>query len=122
MKIVRTSIDYADDAVLFKESPGDWTTSFQKFEDEAGAMGLHTSWIKTRIRNVGSGSAPATITIVGQTVDSTDKVATAAQKGVSGWALPHPPWDSSESGEIRGYVHRQKYAFTLHAFGFCIRF
>ena len=35
-------------------------------------MVLHTSWMKTKIQEVGSGSAPAPITIVGQTVDETD--------------------------------------------------
>ena len=36
-------------------------------------MGLHTSYVKTKIQNVGFGSARALITIAGQTVDVTDK-------------------------------------------------
>ena len=36
-------------------------------------MGLHTSWVKTKIQNVGSDSAPAPIMIAGQTVVVADK-------------------------------------------------
>ena len=49
------------------------TTGIQKFEDEAGTMGMHKSRVKKKIQKVGSGSTPAPIPIAGQTVDLTDK-------------------------------------------------
>ena len=48
-------------------------TSLQKFKDETGTRRLHISWIKTKIQNVGSGSASIPITIIDQTVDIIDK-------------------------------------------------
>ena len=67
-------LDYADDAVLLKESPGLWTISLQKFEDKAGTMRLHASWVKQKIHNVGSENAPAPIMIAGQKIGVTDKL------------------------------------------------
>ena len=121
---------YADDAVLFKENPWTWTTNLQKFLDEAATMELRTFWVETKTQNVGFWIAPAPITIAGQTVDVNDKftylgrtsppAATAVQTYVGGWASSHSQWDSStESEEIGGPSHWQRYAFTLHAFFRC---
>ncbi|XP_071795565.1 uncharacterized protein [Asterias amurensis] len=69
-----TDLAYADDAALFTREPNEWPTKLQKFEEEAGTMGLHTSWAKTKIQNcagLGPPSVPGSVD--GQPVETTDK-------------------------------------------------
>jgi len=46
---------YADDAVLFSSDAANWTSALMAFDSAAATMGLHTSWSKTRVQNLGSG-------------------------------------------------------------------
>ena len=69
-----TDLAYADDTALFTREPNEWPTKLQKFEEEAGTMGLYTSWAKTKIQNctgLGPPSVPASVE--GQPVGTTDK-------------------------------------------------
>jgi len=50
---VFTDLDYADDAVLFAQDPGRWQAELKRFDDAATTMGLHTSWEKTKLQNIG---------------------------------------------------------------------
>jgi len=52
---VFTDLDYADDAVLFAQDPGRWQAELKRFDDAATTMGLHTSWEKTKLQNIGYG-------------------------------------------------------------------
>ena len=55
-----TDLDYSDDAAPFIGEPAQWPVSLQRFEEEAGMMGMHTSWAKTKIQNCTSlGPHPA---------------------------------------------------------------
>ena len=68
-----TDLNYADDAVLFSDDPSTWPNSLQRFESEANNMGMYISWVKTKVQNIGCGPQPASVTVVGQPVDSVEK-------------------------------------------------
>ena len=68
-----TDLDYADDVVLFSDNPSTWPNSLQRFEAEANNMGMHTSWAKTKVQNIGCGPPPAPVTVSGQPVNSVEK-------------------------------------------------
>jgi len=67
-----TDQDDADDAVLFTEKTDEWPRVLADFNDAAHTMGLHTSWAKTTLQNIGSGPQPSPVDIHGNTVESTD--------------------------------------------------
>ena len=52
---VFTDLNYAaDDAVLFAQDPRRWLPELKRFDDAATTiMGLHTSWVKTKLQNIG---------------------------------------------------------------------
>ena len=45
----------ADDAVLLAQDPGIWQAELKRFDNAATTMGLHTSWEKTKLQNIGYG-------------------------------------------------------------------
>jgi len=59
---VFTDLDYADDAVLFAQDPGRWQAELKRFDDAATTMGLHTSWEKRKLQNIGYGHWSSTST------------------------------------------------------------
>ncbi len=63
-----TDIDCADDGVLFASNPDNWGDLLCSYETTASSMGLHTNWLKTKLRNIGSGSDPVSMSV--QTVDA----------------------------------------------------
>jgi len=74
---VFTDLDYADDAVLFTQDSGRWQVDLKRFDEAATTMGLHTSWEKTKLLNIGYDvdGHPVAVTdqyvYLGSTVDST---------------------------------------------------
>jgi len=70
---VFTDLDYADDAVLFAQDPGRWQAELKRFDDATTTMGLHTSWEKTKLQNIGYGPPPQPVSIDGHHVEVTDK-------------------------------------------------
>ena len=68
-----TDQDYADDAVLFADSPARWPEILTGFDEAAQTMGLHTSWTKTKLQNVGCGFAPPAAHIQGHVVEVTER-------------------------------------------------
>ncbi|XP_033641700.1 uncharacterized protein LOC117301804 [Asterias rubens] len=67
-------MDYADDAALFLGEPTQWPVSLRRFEEEAGMMGMHMSWVKTKIQNCTSlGQNLASVTVEGNSVEFTQK-------------------------------------------------
>ena len=69
-----TDQDYADDAVLFSDCPSKWPYILSSFDEAAHTMGLHTSWSKTEIQNLGHGVTPAPVQLQGHVVESTDRL------------------------------------------------
>ena len=65
---VFTDLDYADDAVLFTQDSGRW-----RFDEAATTMGLHTSWEKTKLQNIGHGPPPQSVSVDGHPVALTDQ-------------------------------------------------
>ncbi len=62
------------DAALFLGEPDQWPVSLQMFEEDAGMMGIHTSCAKTKFQNrTGLGPRPASITVEGKSVETTQK-------------------------------------------------
>jgi len=70
-----TSTDqvYADDAVLFTDDQSTWTQILTCFDAACQSMGLHTSWYKTDLRNVGYGTPSHAVAIQGHAIDFTDR-------------------------------------------------
>jgi len=48
-----TDEEYAVDAVLFTECPSSWPDILANFDSATQTMGLHTSWSKTNVQNLG---------------------------------------------------------------------
>jgi len=63
-----TDLDYADDAVLFTQDSGRW-----RFDEAATTMGLHTSWEKTKLQNIGHCPPPQSVSVYGHPVAVTDQ-------------------------------------------------
>ena len=70
-----TDINYADDAVLSTDNSDNWASVLYNFEVSSNAMGLHTSWLKTKIQNVRASAAPNIIHIDNQAVESVSNFA-----------------------------------------------
>ena len=68
-----TYLDYADDAVLFTDCQSKWPDILSHFDTTAQTLGLHTSWQKTKVENVGYGPAPSPVNVQGQPVKVTDQ-------------------------------------------------
>ena len=45
----------------------------ERFDEEAGHLGLHASWVKTKIQNVGHGAALPALSVGASTVDSANE-------------------------------------------------
>jgi len=55
---VFTDLNYADDAVLFAQDPERWQAELKRFDDAETTTGLYTSWVKTKLQNIGPGPPP----------------------------------------------------------------
>jgi len=68
-----TDLNYADDAVHFAQDPGRWQAELKRFDDAAATMGMHISWVKTKLQNVGHGPPPQSVSVDGHLAEVTDK-------------------------------------------------
>jgi len=68
-----TDLNYADDAVLFTQDSGRWQADLKRFDEAATTMGLHTSWEKTKLQNIGHGPPPQSVSVDGHPVAVTDQ-------------------------------------------------
>ena len=62
--------NYADDAALFVERYEDYENALRSMESEASKLGLHVSWNKTKIQNLGFGSTGDNVLINNDTVEA----------------------------------------------------
>jgi len=58
-----TDQNHVDEAAPFAEKTDEWPRVLTDFDDAADTMGLHTSWTKTKLQNIGSGPQPSTVVI-----------------------------------------------------------
>ena len=65
-------LTYADDTALLVPLARDAAESLQSFDDSASHLGLHISWPKTKLQNLGFSSKPPNILVDGNTVESVD--------------------------------------------------
>jgi len=66
-------LDYADDGALLPSDRTLMTALLQRFDEEAGHLGIHVSWAKTKIQNVGHGGACPAISVGANAVDSVNE-------------------------------------------------
>jgi hypothetical protein len=66
-------LDYADDGALLPSDRTLMTALLQRFDEEAGHLGLHVSWAKTKIQNVGHGGACPAVSVGANAVDSVNE-------------------------------------------------
>ena len=66
-------LDYADDGALLPSDRTLMTALLQRFDEEAGHLGLHVSWAKTKIQNVGHGGACPAISVGANAIDSVNE-------------------------------------------------
>jgi len=64
-----TDLDYADDVALLAHAMDDLHTTLEVFETTASQLGLHVSWQKTKIQNLGAGVPTSNLSVCGQSVD-----------------------------------------------------
>ena len=62
-------LDYADDGALLPSNRTSVAALLQRFNDEAEHLGLHMSWAKTKIQNVGAGGALPSLSVGTSTVE-----------------------------------------------------
>jgi len=62
-----TDLDYADDVVLFAHKMDDLHGALEVFETTASQLGLHISWQKTKIQNLGVGESTSCPPVCGHT-------------------------------------------------------
>jgi len=66
-------LDYADDALLIVDSNERLLPVLKRFEEIAATIGMHPSWSKTKIQNLGEGAPVGPVTIGGIAVESVDE-------------------------------------------------
>ena len=61
--------DYADDVAAMEYDPTDIARSLENIEAASSELGLHISWAKTKVQNLGAGPPVADLSVNGQTVE-----------------------------------------------------
>ena len=59
--------------MLFAQDPERWQAELKRFDDAATTMGLHTSWVMTKLQNIGHGPPPQSVSVDGHLVEVTDR-------------------------------------------------
>ena len=65
--------DYADDVATIEGSPEEIAETLKRIETASSELGLHISWTKTKIQNIGAGPVAPDLLINGQVVEGVDK-------------------------------------------------
>src|SRR5208282_3562259 len=68
-----TDTDYANDIAVVDRDIHQLPRVLQNIDQESAKLGLHISWTKTKIQNIGAGSAAPTVTVLGQEVEGVDR-------------------------------------------------
>ena len=61
--------EYADDVAAMEYDPTDIARSLENIEAASSELGLHISWAKTKVQNLGAGPPAADLLVNGQTVE-----------------------------------------------------
>ena len=64
-----TDTDYADDVAVVDQDILRLASTLEDIERESAKLGLHISWPKTKIQNIGFGPPATTISVLGQQVE-----------------------------------------------------
>ena len=68
-------LDYADDSLPIVDACEQVLAVLEKFEEMAGIVGLHPSWCKMKIQNLGAGPPGQCVTVGGVIVKSSNEFA-----------------------------------------------
>ena len=63
----------SDDAALLTSDAVNWPTVLTMFDSAAATMGLHTSWAKIRVQNLGSGPPASPVDVANERVESVNR-------------------------------------------------
>ena len=121
-----TDLDYADDVTLFATSTPVLGSALEAFEETASHLGLHVSWQKTKIQNLGAGAPTADIMVGNQVVEGwrrsriwalySPQLVAAAQTSPDVSASPRPRCARfREYGARSVSVRKQKFGCTVAA-------
>ena len=61
--------DYADDMAALEGVLADITRTLESIEAASSELGLHISWAKTKVQNIGAGQPASNLLVNGQTVE-----------------------------------------------------
>ena len=64
-----TDLDYADDVVLLAQKMNDIHSALEVFETTASQLGLHVSWQKMKIQNLGVGESTPCLPVCGHSLE-----------------------------------------------------
>jgi len=73
-----TDLNYADNAVLLTDYRSHLLPALQYLEEDASKLGLHVSWVKTKVQNLASGHGAIPITVNGEVVEAVSSFYRAA--------------------------------------------
>ena len=68
-----TDADYADDIVAMDVDPMALASTLERMEESCSALGLHVSWLKTKVQNIGSGPPASDLSVLGHTVSGVER-------------------------------------------------
>jgi len=80
---------YADDTALFTSDATNWPSLLKMFDSAAATMGLHTSWTKTRVQNLGARPSASLVDVGNEQVKSVNRFTyLGSDLDSSGYCLP----------------------------------
>jgi len=65
--------DYADDIAAVEDDPASIAKTLENIESASSKLGLHISWAKTKVQNIGAGQAIQNLAVEGQSVEGVEK-------------------------------------------------
>lgn len=84
-----SDLDYADDGVLFPIDRARISSALENLDNTAGHLGLHVSWGKTKVQNLGSGNPVPAVIIGSNTVEPVEEFIYLGSKlSSSGYCTP----------------------------------
>ena len=100
-----TDLDYADDVALLVGQTSELQPALEQFELEAEKLGLHLSWQKTKVQNLGAGDQEPDVTACGNTVEGVTRVPVPGLHAVVVWKESHRHAQAYRNGVLCHELH-----------------
>ena len=102
-----TDLVYADDTTLFLPADKDPSTVLSDFCTSSAHLGLHVSWAKTKLMNLGSGPRPTSTSVDGNQVESVDSfLYLGSLQSSDGYCRPDIKRRISLTSSVMSSLHR----------------